>query len=169
MNHHIWACLIYSFVINENAKFRYPKNQILYVPKGIPFILSRYDSSSSGALPHTLGLSNRPSDQEGIAVLNTMTNYKVDMGMMQPSVFDVYMRLGLTMTIFMIMIGVLKIGIVYARQPEMLRRVCIVDVVFLAHVVLYAYYQILPLLISFILIAMFFTAALISMKRIPKG
>ena len=113
---------------------------------------------------HTLGLFNEPVDEDGVALVEAMRAYTVDVGMgMHPSVYDVQMSLGLTMPIFMVFLTLLSIVVLYGSPTAaLLRRVTLVNAVCMwSLAVLYWVYQVFPPLISFVLVGVLYNASFV--------
>ena len=116
------------------------------------------------AVLHTFGLFSDPVDEEGIVLVQSMRGYKIDVGMgMHPSVYDVQMSLGLTMSIFMIFLAMLNFIVLYASPTAILfRRVTLLNAACMwSLAILYLTYQVFPPLMSFVVIGSLYTASLL--------
>ena len=118
---------------------------------------------------HTLRMfSEPPTDPEGEAVVTAMKGYAVEVGLgMRPSVYDIHMSLGLTMTVLLVFLGMQNLIILTRGAPrELLRQSAFSSALCMwTLVVLYAVYRITPPLLCFVLLGVVFTASYLSMRR----
>jgi hypothetical protein len=117
------------------------------------------------AFLHTLDLSNLPVDPEGKALTEQMKNYTMDMGIMETNAFNIQMSLGLTMTLFLIMLGVINV-IVAGSGAYLIRKISGVNALFMwGLAALYYYFDIPPPLVGFAFAAFLFTIAFFATRR----
>lgn len=113
------------------------------------------------AVMHTMGAFNEPVNEAGVELVTAMKTYTVTIGAMTTNVRDIQMSLALTMTVFMVFLGLLDITIVSSAPPrDLLRRVILLNALCMwALVILYWEYQVFPPFISFVVVGLVFTAA----------
>ena len=114
------------------------------------------------AVLHTMGVFNEPADEGGLQLVAAMQADAVDVGAgMRPSVYDIQMGLALTMTVFLVFLGILDAVILYSSPTALLlRRAALVNAGCMwALVILYWVFQIFPPFISFVVVGLLFTIA----------
>ncbi|MGH7493616.1 MAG: LIC_13387 family protein [bacterium] len=125
------------------------------------------------AAAHTLGhFAGVPEDAALAAVANSMRGYSFDLGMgMHPSFMDIHESLSLTMSLFLIFLGIQNLATL-ALAPEakqLLRTLALINFLCAgALVVLYAAYRVPPPLISFAVVSVLFLWAWFSSQRREK-
>lgn len=71
------------------------------------------------ALAHTGGVLSEPVEAGGVELVESMKALRLDLGLgMSPSVFDVQTSLGLTMTVFLVFLGILNL-VVAGRDAQL--------------------------------------------------
>lgn len=122
------------------------------------------------AVLHTMGVFNEPSDEGGLQLVAAMQAYTVEVGAgMRPSVYDIQMGLALTMTVFLVFLGILDAVILHSSPTGLLlRRAALVNAGCMwALVILYWVYQIFPPFFSFVVVGLVFTIAYLMSLRLP--
>ncbi|HXV77858.1 MAG TPA: hypothetical protein VD788_16225 [Candidatus Polarisedimenticolaceae bacterium] len=116
------------------------------------------------ASAHTLGMLSEPREAADVAIVESMQAHRFELGLgMSPSVFDIQMSLGLTMTVFLVFVGVGNL-VIAGRDPwiaaGVLRFAAVLNATCMwVLVLLYWFYRIPPPLISFALLGLLFSFA----------
>ena len=122
---------------------------------------------------HTLGhFAGGPEDPAFTSVVNAMRGYSVDLGLgMRPSMRDIHVSLVLTMTIFLVFLGIQNL-VTLTLAPEakqLLRALALINFLCAgALAILYAAYSVPPPLISFAVVGLLFLLAWLSSNRNKK-
>lgn len=117
------------------------------------------------AAAHTSSLGTGPPDASGAELIESMRAYRVDLGLgMSPSVYDVQVSLALTMTVFLVGLGILNL-VVASRDAwiaaGVLRFMAQANAACMwALAALYLIYRIPPPLISFAVLGVLFTVSI---------
>jgi len=117
------------------------------------------------ALAHTAGTFSRPRDARATELLESMKAYRFELGLgMNPSIFDVQISLALTMTIFLVFLGILNL--VLAGREDwidagILRFFAAANALCMwVLALLYLVYRIPPPLISFAVLGVLYTLSI---------
>ena len=115
------------------------------------------------AIAHTLGnLPAPPSTPQEATLLETMKGFILDMGLMKPSMLDVFRALNMTMSVTVLFWGVQNLVLAKLGNAALMRPLALCSFLAnLALVALYWIYPVPPALISFGLAALLFGLALL--------
>lgn len=124
------------------------------------------------ALLHGIGTFGGPPEDTSLStVAEAMRGYHFDLGLgMRPSLMDIHMSLSLTMSIFLLGLGVQNLMTlsVAGDSAKLVRCLCVVNAIFVgALVVLYAVYRIPPPLLTLGVVEVLFLLALIVPRKQP--
>lgn len=124
------------------------------------------------ALLHGIGtFAGPPEDTALTSVADAMRGYHFDLGLgMLPSLMDIHESLSLTMSIFLLFIGVQNLVSlrIAGDSARLVRSLSVVNVIFVgALVVLYAVYRIPPPLLTLGVVELLFLLALILPGKQP--
>ena len=109
------------------------------------------------AFLHTVGISNQPVDPEGLDLIQRMKNYTIDMIFMETDLFRVQTSLGLSITLLLVLVGVIN-TIIANSGTYLVHRISLVNAIFMWSLAgLYYYFEILAPLSIFGLAALLFT------------
>jgi len=109
------------------------------------------------AFLHTVGISNQPVDPEGLDIIERMKNYSIDMVFMETNLFNIQTSLGLSITIFLVLIAVIN-TIIANSGTYLVHKISGVNAFFMWAIVgMYYYFEILAPLTIFGLAALLFT------------
>lgn len=110
---------------------------------------------------HTLGIFRQPSAPDEVNVIQEMKNCRFEGMGMNWSIHDVLISLALTMTVFLIFIGLVNLYIMYAvPSPVVRRHITLIDAAFMWIVaILYGAFRIPPPFVSFVLLGILFTVS----------
>lgn len=116
------------------------------------------------AAAHTSGVFAEPTDARGMDLVASMKDYRLELGLMRPSVLDVQRSLALTMSVFLFGLGVLNLAIAHRDawvRAGVLPFLSAFNTAWMAALaLLYLVYQVPPPLISFALLTLLFAASL---------
>jgi len=122
------------------------------------------------AAAHTSGVFSEPPDDPATrAVLDAMRGYTLELGLgMRPSLLDIQISLGLTMTLFLLFMVAVQVVAMTATEvgsPVRSRLILATTLANWALVALYAIYRVPPPLISFVVTSVFLTWAYLGERK----
>jgi len=119
------------------------------------------------ALLHTMGhFSRKPHDPAREAVEAAMKAYHTEMAGMNPSLRDIASSLSLTMSVLLVLAGLLDLAILKIADPVSLRRFAVLNIAGVgALVALFTYYHIAPPLVTLALVGIFFLTSVLIAPR----
>jgi hypothetical protein len=119
------------------------------------------------AFLHTISISNEPIDPEGVALIEAMKSYTLDMVIMESNYYNIQTSLGLTMALLLFLMGLINV-LIATSGAYLIRKVSGVNAVFMwALSGLYYYFMLPPPLLAFLIAAILFSLSFLLTRGNP--